>query len=39
MKGAFAITGLAVAQIWNDLREEASRGLQDDESRRGGAKA
>ena len=31
--------GHYVAQIWNDLREEASRGLQDDESRRGGAKA
>jgi NitT/TauT family transport system ATP-binding protein len=25
--------GRYVAQIWNDLREEASRGLQDDESR------
>ncbi|MEW6450139.1 MAG: ABC transporter ATP-binding protein [Pseudomonadota bacterium] len=31
--------GHYVAQIWNDLREEASRGLKDDESRRGGAKA
>lgn len=30
--------GHYVAQIWNDLREEASRGLKDDESRRGGAK-
>jgi NitT/TauT family transport system ATP-binding protein len=30
--------GHYVAQIWNDLREEASRGLQDDESRRGGAR-
>jgi NitT/TauT family transport system ATP-binding protein len=27
--------GHYVAQIWNDLREEASRGLKDDESRRG----
>ena len=26
--------GHYVAQIWNDLREEASRGLKDDESRR-----
>jgi NitT/TauT family transport system ATP-binding protein len=26
--------GRYVAQIWSDLREEASRGLQDDESRR-----
>jgi NitT/TauT family transport system ATP-binding protein len=31
--------GHYVAQIWNDLREEASRGLKDDESRRGGAKS
>ena len=30
--------GHYVAQIWNDLREEATRGLKDDESRRGGAK-
>ncbi len=30
--------GHYVAQIWNDLREEASKGLQDDESRRGGAR-
>ena len=30
--------GHYVAQIWNDLREEASKGLKDDESRRGGAK-
>jgi NitT/TauT family transport system ATP-binding protein len=30
--------GRYVAQIWSDLREEASRGLQDDESRRSGAK-
>ena len=28
--------GHYVAQIWNDLREEASKGLKDDESRRGG---
>jgi NitT/TauT family transport system ATP-binding protein len=27
--------GHYVAQIWNDLREEASKGLKDDESRRG----
>jgi NitT/TauT family transport system ATP-binding protein len=27
-----------VAQIWNDLREEASKGLRDDEARRGGAR-
>ena len=27
------IFGHYVAQIWNDLREEASRGMQDDESR------
>src|SRR5215212_959690 len=27
--------GHYVAQIWNDLREEATRGLKDDESRRG----
>ena len=26
--------GRYVAQIWNDLREEASRGLKDDEARR-----
>jgi NitT/TauT family transport system ATP-binding protein len=26
--------GRYVAQIWSDLREEASRGLQEDESRR-----
>jgi NitT/TauT family transport system ATP-binding protein len=30
--------GHYVAQIWNDLREEASRGLKDDESRRGGTR-
>ena len=30
--------GHYVAQIWNDLREEASRGLKDDESCRGGVK-
>jgi NitT/TauT family transport system ATP-binding protein len=30
--------GHYVAQIWNDLREEASRGMIDDEARRGGAK-
>jgi NitT/TauT family transport system ATP-binding protein len=30
--------GHYVAQIWNDLREEASKGLKDDESRRGGAR-
>ena len=30
--------GHYVAQIWNDLREEASKGLKDDESRRGGKK-
>ena len=30
--------GRYVAQIWSDLREEASRGMQDDESRRSGAK-
>src|SRR5438876_2036627 len=29
--------GHYVAEIWNDLREEATRGLKDDESRRGGA--
>jgi NitT/TauT family transport system ATP-binding protein len=29
--------GRYVAQIWSDLREEATRGLRDDESRRGGA--
>ena len=28
--------GHYVAQIWNDLREEASKGLKDDESRRAG---
>src|SRR4249919_2475132 len=31
--------GHYVAQIWNDLREEASKGLKDDESRRGGEKS
>jgi NitT/TauT family transport system ATP-binding protein len=30
--------GHYVAEIWNDLREEATRGMKDDESRRGGAK-
>jgi hypothetical protein len=25
-----------VAQIWGDLREEASRGMRDDEKNRGG---
>ncbi len=30
--------GHYVAQIWNDLREEASKGLKDDESRRGGTR-
>jgi NitT/TauT family transport system ATP-binding protein len=30
--------GHYVAQIWQDLREEASKGLKDDESRRGGVK-
>ena len=30
--------GHYVAQIWNDLREEASKGLREDESRRGGAR-
>jgi len=30
--------GHYVAQIWNDLREEASKGLKDDEARRGGAR-
>jgi NitT/TauT family transport system ATP-binding protein len=30
--------GHYVAQIWSDLREEASKGLKDDESRRGGKK-
>jgi NitT/TauT family transport system ATP-binding protein len=30
--------GHYIAQIWNDLREEASRGLKDDESRRGGTR-
>jgi NitT/TauT family transport system ATP-binding protein len=30
--------GHYVAQIWQDLREEASKGLKDDESRRGGAR-
>ena len=29
--------GRYVAQIWSDLREEATRGLVDDEKRRGGA--
>lgn len=28
--------GRYVAQIWSDLREEASRGMSDDETRRGG---
>ena len=28
-----AVFGRYVAQIWNDLREEASRGMQDEESR------
>jgi NitT/TauT family transport system ATP-binding protein len=31
--------GRYVAQIWSDLREEASRGLRDDESRRGGGQS
>jgi len=30
--------GHYVAQIWNDLREEASKGLKDDEMRRGGTR-
>ena len=30
--------GHYVAQVWNDLREEASKGLKDDEARRGGAR-
>ena len=30
--------GHYVAQIWNDMREEASKGLKDDESRRGGTR-
>jgi NitT/TauT family transport system ATP-binding protein len=30
--------GHYVAQIWHDLREEASKGLSDDESRRAGAR-
>jgi len=30
--------GRYVAQIWNDLREEASRGMRDDETRRQGDK-
>ncbi len=30
--------GHYVAQIWHDLREEASKGLKDDESRRGGSR-
>ena len=30
--------GHYIAQIWSDLREEASRGLKDDESRRGGTR-
>jgi NitT/TauT family transport system ATP-binding protein len=30
--------GRYVAQIWSDLREEASKGLKDDESRRAGAR-
>ena len=29
--------GSYVAQIWNDLREEASRGMRDDETRRAGS--
>ena len=29
--------GRYVAQIWSDLREEATRGMHDDETRRGGA--
>jgi NitT/TauT family transport system ATP-binding protein len=29
--------GRYVAQIWSDLREEASKGLKDDEARRGRA--
>ena len=28
--------GRYVAQIWGDLREEASRGMRDDEKNRGG---
>jgi len=28
--------GHYVAQIWGDLREEASRGMRDDEAHRGG---
>ena len=31
--------GRYVAQIWSDLREEASKGLKDDEARRGGEKS
>src|ERR1700710_986622 len=31
--------GRYVAQIWGDLREEASKGLKDDEARRGGEKS
>src|SRR5204863_1674226 len=31
--------GNYVAQIWGDLREEASKGLKDDEARRGGEKS
>jgi len=30
--------GHYIAQIWNDLREEASKGLKDDEARRGGTR-
>jgi NitT/TauT family transport system ATP-binding protein len=30
--------GHYVAQIWSDLREEASKGLKDDEARRGGTR-
>ena len=30
------IFGNYVAQIWNDLREEASRGMREDETRRAG---
>ena len=31
--------GRYVAQIWSDLREEATKGLKDDEARRGGEKS
>jgi NitT/TauT family transport system ATP-binding protein len=30
--------GHYVAQIWHDLREEASKGLKDDETRRSGGR-